>query len=432
MKIKKSLYKFLPQEPGVYLFLDDKDRVLYVGKARNLKNRVSSYFENKNLGTKTGILVSKIVKIEYTQVGSEVESLLLEASYIKKHNPPFNVKMMDGKAYPLIQITIKDKYPKVLVARRTDDPESLYFGPYPNPGSMKLVLRTARRIFPFQSVINHKKRICLYNHLGLCPCPPVFDSPELKKTYSKNIKNLIRFFEGNARSVVKELEKERDNLSEKEKFEAAQKMQRQIDAINLILNPVKRPFEYDINPNLLSDIRKKELDELLENLKNNGVGIKSLNRIECFDISNISGKMSTGSMVVFINGEKDTSSYRRFKISPLITGPNDFAMMEEVVRRRMKHFDDWGVPNLIIVDGGKGQISSALKVLRKEHERTPVIGLAKKDEIIITSAFKLIRLPKDSEALKLVMRIRDEAHRFAITYHKKLRSRYLQDQSYRK
>lgn len=427
MKILKKFYKSLPQEPGVYLFLDKKDRVLYVGKARNLKNRVSSYFINKDLGPKTSLLVSRIEKIDFTQVATEIESLLLEAAFIKKHTPQFNVKMTDGKSYPLIKITVKDKYPKVLVTRQIDDHPaaagSLYFGPFPNPTSLRLVLKIARRIFPFQAVLNHAKRICLYNHLGLCPCPPVFDSSELKKSYSKNIKYLIRFLEGDARSVIKDLEKERDYLSKKEEFENAQKIQKQIDAINLIINPVKKPFEYDTNPNLLSDIRATELKELKNTLKDAGIKNSSLGRIECFDISNISGKLATGSMVVFINGEKDTSLYRRFKINPLTVGPNDFAMMEEVLQRRIRHLTDWGVPDLIIVDGGKGQISSAVKALKENKLMIPVIGLAKREEIIITSGFKFIRLPKDSNGLKLLMRIRDEAHRFAITYHKKLRSR---------
>lgn len=418
----------MPQEPGVYIFLDKESKVLYIGKARNLKYRVSSYFSN-NLLPKTKLLVSKIEKIRITIVGSEIESLLLEANYIKKYKPLYNVKLADGKSYPLIKITYKDKYPKVLVARRMDDNPpaggSLYFGPYPNPSSMRLVLKTLRKIFPFQSVLNHSKKTCLYFHIGLCPCPPVFDSRELKTLYRKNIKHIIQILEGHSKNVLKNLIKERNNASKFEQFEKAGKIQQQIDALELIVEPVYKPFEYEVNPNLRRDVISFEISELKDSLKNNGVKISSLKRIECFDISNISGKMSTGSMVVFIDGEKNTSFYRRFKINPKIIGPNDFAMMAEVLRRRIRHLDDWGIPDLIIVDGGKGQISAVVKILKENNIKIPVIGLAKREEKIITSNFKIINLSKDSSALHLIMRIRDEAHRFAITYHRKLRSNLL-------
>lgn len=426
---KKTSYKNLPQYPGVYLFLDKQGRVLYVGKAKSLKNRVSSYFLDKNLGPKTKLLVSKIEKIKIISVGSEVESLLLEASYIKKFTPFFNIKMTDGKSYPLIMITVKDKYPKILITRKINDPNSLYFGPYPNPTSLRLVLKTIRKIFPFQNVLNHPKKTCLYFHLGLCPCPVVFDSMKQRKIYKKNIKRIIKLLDGHPRTVLTQLIKDRSMFSKSEDFEEAQKIQDQINAINAIITPVYQPFEYDINPNLRSDLRTLELKELKDIFKNAGIQNSSLKRIECFDVSNISGQLATGSMVVFIDGEKEPTFYRRFKIDPKIVGPNDFAMIEEIIRRRVKYFDDWGMPNLIIVDGGKGQITSALKALREHKLKIPVIGLAKRDEIIITSKFKLIKLPKDSKALHLIMRIRDEAHRFAINYHRKLRSKMLKDNS---
>lgn len=420
----------MPQEPGVYIFLDKESKVLYVGKARNLKNRVSSYFSN-NLLPRTKLLVSKIEKIRITPVGSEIESLLLEANYIKKYRPIYNVKLADGKSYPMIKITVDDRYPKVLVVRHMNDNPadagSLYFGPYPNPSSMRLVLKTLRKIFPFQSVLNHSKKSCLYFHIGLCPCPPVFDSRELKAMYRMNIKHIIQILEGHAKSVMRDLIKERNNASKLEQFEKAAKIQYQIDALKLIVTPVYKPFEYEVNPNLRKDVTGFEVNEFKESLRNAGVKISSLKRIECFDISNISGKMSTGSMVVFIDGEKDTSSYRRFKINPKIIGPNDFAMMGEVLRRRIKHLQDWGIPDLIIVDGGKGQISSVINVLKENNFKVPVIGLAKREEKIITADYKIINLSKDSSALHLIMRIRDEAHRFAITYHRKLRSNFLKD-----
>ena len=163
MQFLRSSYRSLPKEPSVYFFLDKQQKILYVGKAKDLKNRVSSYFGHKtDLGEKTRLLVSKIEKIKIITVASEIESLLLEANYIKKYSPPYNIRLTDGKAYPLIRITINDEYPKVLVARRMDDPNSVYFGPFPNSSAMYMVLKTIRQIFPFQSVIHHPNRPCLY------------------------------------------------------------------------------------------------------------------------------------------------------------------------------------------------------------------------------------------------------------------------------
>lgn len=413
------------------MFLDQKNSVIYVGKAKDLKSRVSSYFVNHSLlGEKTRLLVSQIKKIKITVVESELESLLLEAYYIKKYEPKYNVRMADDKSYPLIKITVHDRYPKVLFARRDDDPHSLYFGPYPNSGAVKTVLKIIRRVFPFQSVLNHPNRICLYNHLGLCPCPPVNNSKILQKEYRRNIRNIIRILEGKSQKIMRELKRERERASKTEQFEEAQTLQNKIIALSVITQPFHRPFEYDVNPNLRSDIREQELTALQETLNTSGRQFPVPYKIECYDISNIQGTNATGSMVVFVNGEKDSSSYRKYKIRRENT-PNDFAMMSEVLNRRMKH-TEWAYPNLIIVDGGKGQVSSALKALENYQTETPLIGLAKREETIVVPMslkndkeehFKEIQLPKDSPALHLIRRIRDEAHRFAITYHKKLRSR---------
>ncbi len=394
--------------------------MLYVGKAINLKKRVRSYFANKkNLGEKTNILVSQIKKIRTIRVESEIESLLLEANLIKKYRPKYNIKLTDGKAYPIIKITVKDTYPRVLIARKTDDPRSLYFGPFPNANSMRLVLKTIRKIFPFQSVLNHPNKLCFYSHLGLCPCPSVTND----KKYKKTITHIVKFLNGEAKSVVRDLEKERNYFSKKQQFEYALSTQNKIDAIKLVTSKLYKPFEYEKNPNLREDIRNEELNLLMENLIKENVNVTKLNRIECFDISNTSGKDATGSMVVFINGEKESSLYRKFKIHNTYNDrPNDFAMMEEVITRRLKH-TEWIFPDLIIVDGGKGQISSAQRALAQANIQIPIIGLAKQKEIIITADFKEIILPQDSKELHLVMRIRDEAHRFAIGYHKKLRAK---------
>lgn len=442
----------MPEKAGVYVYIDKQNNVLYVGKANNLKSRVSSYFlKSANLGEKTRLLVSKIHKIRITIVDSELEALLLESFYIKKYRPKYNIRLSDDKSYVQIRITIKDKYPVVMLARRGTDKNSLYFGPYPSSGSVKLVLKTIRKVFPYVSASSHPKRICLFNHIGLCPCPPIFDSEELKTEYRKNIRGIIRILEGESKKIVKELEKVRDIFSKNEDFEEALLFQKKINALSIITEPFHTPFEYDLNPNLRVDIRQNELAELKNILTEKGMEIPELVRIECYDISNTQGTNATGSMVVFVNGEKESGQYRRFKIKKDGT-PNDFAMMQEVLSRRIGHFEDWGIPDLIIVDGGKGQISSGLKALATKNVQIPLIGLAKREETIIVpnvylsskrsksrslvkessrqartikeENFAEISLPKNSNALHLIMRIRDEAHRFAITYHRKLRSKF--------
>jgi len=431
LECSQSSYLSLPQLAGVYVYSDKNGEVLYVGKANDLKSRVSSYFvKSANLGPKTRMMVSQIEKITITIVESELEALLLEAFYIKKYKPKYNSKLTDNKSYLRIRITIHDDFPKVLLARREEDPKSVYFGPFPNATSVKIVLKTIRRIFPFQSVLNHPKRICLYHHLGLCPCPPMFHSSEMKRVYKKNIKGLIRILEGESRTIMKELEKERDQYSKKEDFEKALITQKKISALGLITTPFHRPFEYAINPNLRDDIRQNELDELMKALNSHGFNLKKLERIECYDISNIQGTNATGSMVVLTHGEIDKSQYRKFKIKRkwdkrnMKDLPNDFAMMKEVLQRRLHH-EDWHFPDLIIVDGGKGQVTSGLAALEECGVSIPLVGLAKREETIVISNeenFIEVLLPKNSPSLHLIQRIRDEAHRFAITYHRKLRS----------
>ena len=392
-----------------------------MGKAINLRKRVSSYFANKDLGEKTKALVAQIAKIKTISVQSEVEAFLLEERLVKKYNPHFNIALKDDKSYPLIKITVKQKYPAVLIVRKKDDAKALYFGPYTSATSLRTVLKLLRKIFPYKSVENHSKRVCLYNHLGLCPCPEATNDLGYKNT----VKYIINFLNGNTKKVIKDLEKERESNSKTLDFENASKIQRKIDAIHLITSPFYKPFVYEENPNFRSDLLEQQLNSLIEILNKNNVKVKKLERIECYDISNISGKNATGSMVVLKNGEKDTDSYRRFKIKGFYNNKaNDFAMHQELIRRRLGH-SEWPMPDLIVTDGGKGQVSSVLKVLNELNIDIPLVGLAKREETIVTSNLLEIKLPKDSKALLLIIKIRDEAHRFAITYHKKLRSKFI-------
>lgn len=413
----------LPQAPGVYLFLDKSGAVLYAGKAKNIKNRVSSYILNTGIVFgKTRLMLSKSQKIQIIPVENEIEAFLLEAKYIKKFEPQFNSRLKDGKSFPLLEITATDTYPKVVIVKRRENKNSIYFGPYPHPGELKTVYKTLRRLFPFQSVNIHPKSPCLYYHLHLCPCPPVFDSKGLRRDYKKDIRRIIEFLKGNTKKVIKSLEKERNEYCHHEEFEKAKEVQQKINAINSITLSFRSPDEYEVNPHLIQDLRAQELTELKKTLQNFGVSIKSLERVECFDISNTSGTHATGSMVVAIHGEIIRRFYRKFKIKRIADYPDDFAMHQEVIRRRLKH-QEWGTPNLIIIDGGKGQVSSVTKVLKDEGVNIPVIGIAKREETLVTPGFQEIKLLKNSKALNFVRRLRDEAHRFAITYHKVLRLR---------
>lgn len=409
----------------MYLFKNQKGDTLYIGKASNLKKRVASYFQEGLVpDSKTNLLISQVKSIETIAVGSEIEAFLLEASLIKKHNPKYNVRLTDGKSYILLRISIKDDMPKIQFSRSEADRKSVYFGPYPSFPTLRLVLKIIRRIFPFQSANHQGKRICLYHHLGLCPCPVTLDTQEKRRGYRRDILRIVKFLNSRVGDVVTDLEKERNVFSKALNFEKASEIQKQIEAVRTVTAPFYKPFEFESNPLLKDQIRSEEISALRKYLNENGVKTNDLHRIECFDISNTSGTNATGSMVTFVNGERDTSFYRRFKIKKTPDKiPNDYEMMKEVIRRRFTHLADWGIPDLIIVDGGKGQVSSVQSILSKQNIKIPLIGLAKREELIVTEDLRMLRLQRSSHTLSLVRRIRDEAHRFAINYHKKLRSR---------
>ena len=426
----------LPSKPGVYLFLDKENKVIYVGKAKDLKKRVSSYFRGSEKraerpftksahDAKTTHLVSQVEKIEHIIVLSEVEAFLLEAALVKRHKPYYNIKLTDDKSYPYVCITHTSS-PSVTIVRKTNDANAEYFGPFTEATALKTVLKLLRKIFPYQSVKNHPKRKCLYFHLGLCPCIPIF--PENLSHYKKNLKSLEKVLSGKKEIVLKSLISDRDEASKKEKFEDAQKIQFQIDSIEKITSPSYDPFYYIENPKGHMAKEKLENDSLKELLNSYNVALAKLTRIECYDISNFQGAYATGSMTVFINGSMAKHEYRKFKIKK-VHQINDFAMHQEIMGRRLRR-TEWEYPDLLIIDGGKGQVSSVMQVLAALKVQIPVIGLAKKFETIIipekvTGRFEFheVRLPLSSPAVNLVRRIRDEAHRFAVSYHRNLRSK---------
>ena len=302
-----------------------------------------------------------------------------------------------------------------------------YFGPYPEVTPLKAVLKLLRKIFPYQTTANHSKRKCLYYHLGLCPCIPAV--PENLSEYKRNIRNISLFFDGSKEKLIKNLLSDQKKCIKNEEFEKAGIIQSQIDAIHKITREEFNPFLYIERPDSYYERLRNEISSLKKILTDKNISVDDLHRIECYDISNLSGTNATASMAVFINGDSSKKDYKRFKIRTKHT-PDDFHMLKEVMTRRLKH-PEWGIPDLMVIDGGKGQVSSVLEILLSSEYKIPVIGLAKKEEIIIvpkiTKSYSIIfdevKLPKSEPGINLLRTIRNEAHRFAVTYHKLLRSK---------
>lgn len=430
IKTTPKFYLDLPENPGVYLYFK-KNLPIYVGKAVNLKNRVASYFR-LGLEPKTKKMVSETDAFSYINVTNELEALLLEAKLIKLYQPKYNIALKDDK-HPLYIIITNEEFPRILTLRKTDlakfDSKSVY-GPFPSTLSVRTVLKIVRRTFPYS---DHKlgKKPCLYSQLGLCsPCPNYVTNitdPSVKKRltvrYKSNIRKIKAFLDGRIESLRSSLLKEMSNYSKTQKFEEAAYVRDQIKRIEYITSPQASIDSYLLNPNLFEDTRSKELSELSKILKSNSIKTPGLGRIECFDVAHLQGQSATASMVTFINGVADKSLYRHFRIRQ-IHGMDDYESMREVARRRKKNIPNWGKPDLIIVDGGKGQISVFSKEFQSEG--VPVIGIAKRFETLVFPInkggiveIKNFKLPK-GQALNLIQRIRDEAHRFARVYHHKL------------
>ncbi len=424
----------IPHKPGVYQYKNKSGRVIYVGKAIDLYHRVASYFNKSDQTLKTATLVENIASIETIIVESELEALILEANLIKKYLPQFNVSLKDDKDYLYIVVTKEDLpagrqgFPRVITARKQELKNTLkYFGPFPSSRTVRETLKSLRRVFPWCAYpswrlekINSlqapgrrlaRPRPCFYYHLGQCPGPCVGLVDQ--KEYRKNINRLIKFLEGNTEKLVKELTKEMEQAAKGENFEEAQRIKKILVGIAYLLQS-NRTSSYLENPNFLENQHQIGMEELQKVLNLPTFPV----RIECYDISNIQGHESTGSMVVLTNGEIDKSQYRKFKIK--MTGkPNDVGMHQEMMSRRLNH-PEWGIPDLMIIDGGLGQVHAVEPIIHNSYPLIPVYGLAKRFEWLYGPDGNIVKLPKRSEALKMVIKIRDEAHRFAITYHRKL------------
>lgn len=414
MKSPLSILKQLPNSPGIYQFYDKDGKLIYVGKSVSLKKRVSSYFTTKNLGPKTSKLVEKIKSVKTIKVFSDFEALLLESELIRTKKPFFNIIAKDDKSPIYIKIT-NDAIPLITLSRKVLPSNGVFIkGPFPSTKVTKEILKMTRRIFPYCQHKNPKKP-CLFVHLGLCPYPN--QSEDAEKLYKDTIKKIKKLLSGNIKKLIKELTGEMKHASQYQEYEQAQAIKRQIQNLEYLTTVFRTPREFLERPTLVDDLALVKLKNLKDTLS-----LKHLpKRIECYDISNLQGKQATGSMVVFKNGQPEKSEYRRFRIR-FSEKPNDYLMLKEVLARRFNN--NWPTPDLIIIDGGKGQLNAVTPIVKQINTNIQIVSLAKRlEEIYAPSKMLPISLPKESPARQLAQAIRDEAHRFAITYHKHLRSK---------
>ena len=527
--LKKNAEK-LPSKPGIYLFKDKKNKTIYIGKARSIKDRVKSYFSSLS-DPRIYSIVNETYKIDFIITDSEREAFFLENNFVRQHQPKFNLRLKDDKSYPYIKVTVQDKYPAVYLCRRTEADEARYFGPFTPASAARKAIRLLNKQFGIRSckenIPGKRKRPCLDYDINQCsaPCVDYIDQSE----YNDNVSNALLFLEGKTAKLKSKLKKRMKRASENREFEQAKQCRdliHSIDQIRLkpkiisvkeedkdifgffrkqpnvvfyvfcmrkgkviessswITHPKKmsekkilhhqlidyyskkdelpekillpfEPLHADKLVSKLHKIRKKtvkleipkrgnnkkivdlatrnaEMNLLKKTIKSNPLkelknilNLKSLpNIIEAIDISNTGGKESVGSLVVFKDSKPSKKDYRKYKIRT-VKGPDDVRCIQEVTRRRYKKLAEKksSLPDLILIDGGKGQLNAAKKILKELHlSKIPVISIAKKEEIIFTEHTKNgIKLDRTSSALKLIQHVRDEAHRFAISYHRKLR-----------
>ena len=529
-------YKNIPDNPGVYLMKNEKGKIIYVGKAKNLRNRVSSYFKNINShNAKTLELVKNIRDIEFFICKTEVEALILENNLIKKNKPKYNILLKDEKTYPYIKFT-REKFPKIEVVRSTKrlNEKADYFGPYPM--GIFFAVKSLLKIFPMRDCNRNMEKItkpCLKYHMNTCPAPCMYK--DIETEYNLNVENFKSFLKGHQSDILDILEKRMKHFSDNMEFERAINEREKINSLKRMLETQIIEYSKEINEdvfvfeekrefvflcvlniregkvinknhikismeksqeddlferlitsyyekrsiprNIICDMRyedksqlikewskiekgkeikmhfpkihsrryellemgylnlKEEVEKYLRQKKVVQEGLRNLKktlrlsshpyRIECFDISNIQGKDAVAAMTVAIDGEVTPKEYRHFKITVKDT-PDDFLMMREALTRRYSKLEIDQLPNLILIDGGKGQLGVATEVLEKlgKIEYTDIISIAKREEEIFKSYESDPYLfEREDETLKILQRLRDEAHRFGITHHRKLRSK---------
>ena len=410
---QKEKLKQLPKEPGVYFHKNREGEVIYVGKAAILRNRVRQYFQSpERKDAKTRALVAEIYDTDWIVVDTEMDALFLESEMIKRYMPKWNILLRDDKSVSYIRIDMKSEVPYVSMTRNPDDDGAQYFGPYYGKTAIQRALRILRRIFPYYDKPYNGKKT-LNTDLGLTP------GIEIGKTtprdYKHSLRHMISYLKGNRKKLIRDLEKLMYEAAAKGDYERAAEYRNQVCGLKGL--GTKIVFSDKELLDISSDKALEDLQDLL------GLD-KPPVRIEGYDISHQSGKNVTGSMVCFINGAADRTKYRRFKLRKQQN--NDPESMREVITRRLNHLDDWGRPDLIVLDGSVGQVSAIRQLAEKA--KIPVIGRDKSGDhsknarvrIVIPEGeedYKMAELAKDSHIAKLIARIDEESHRFAIQYH---------------
>lgn len=437
-QLQKKLAE-LPKDPGVYFHKDKTGQIIYIGKAANLRNRVRQYFQVSRVrDPKTDALVAEITDVEWITVESEMDALFLEAEQVRRYLPRYNILLRDDKSSSFVRIDFDSQHPTVTVTRRPLDDGATYYGPYFNAVAVKRALKYLRKAFPYSThTTNIPKRACLLYHLGLCP--GLEENKTSLADYRANLRKLAKYLKGERSQLIRQVEKEMNLYAKEGHFEEAAVSRNQLFA----LKGLSRQIIFS-DKEFMDISKDKGLAGLAELL-----GLKKApKRIEGYDISHMSGTDTVASMVVFTNGIPDKASYRKFKMR--IPGNDDFAHMNEAITRRLseKNRKAWGVPDVFLIDGGKGQLSAAIKARDEAGcQHIPMIGLAKREEEIVIqrdmSAVELNRenaqandailtqddmfirvlLPKSSHVVKLLQRIRDESHRFAVSYHSVLKAK---------
>ena len=538
--IEEELKK-LPSKPGVYLMHDERDAIIYVGKAISLKNRVRQYFQSsRNKGVKIEQMVTHIARFEYIITDSELEALVLECNLIKEHRPKYNTMLMDDKAYPFIKVTVQEDFPRVLFARQMYKDKAKYYGPYTSAAALKDTIDLIHKLYGIRTCnrqlpkMQGKERPCLNYHIHQCPAP--CQGYISKEEYGESVKKALHFLNGNYAPILKELEEKMQQAAEEMEFEKAIEYRELLGSVKKIAQKQKitnsdmedkdviamakdredavvqvffirdgrligrdhfclhiaaddkkeeilaafvkqfyagTPYipreimmqyeigEAEVIESWLSERKgqkvhicvpkKGEKEKLVELAQKNAkmvldqdkerirreegrtigamkeiaglLNLPEISRVEAYDISNISGFQTVGSMVVFEKGKPKRSDYRKFRIRG-VQGADDYASMEEMLTRRLSHYETY--PDLIMMDGGRGQVNIALKVMDAVGVNVPVCGMVKDDHHRTRGIyFNNVEIPidRDSEGFRLVTRIQDEAHRFAIEYHRSLRSK---------
>lgn len=417
----------IPHLPGVYIMRDSAANIIYVGKAKDLKNRISSYFHS-DTDSKAFSIISAMKTINYILCASEREAFLVERQLIKKIQPYFNAMWKDDKTYPYIKLTVGEDFPRLVMTRKVIKDGALYFGPYPQLTYIKKLILWLNKVFKIRPCkINfsekelpklEKVKSCLYYHTGMCfgPCMGKISSID----YKNNLKEVETFFNGKLKKLSDTWQKEMIELSNKQEYEKAKEIRDRLFAIQSISQRVaiREISIEDINQYVSKTDSLQELREALKLHKLPSV-------MECFDISNTSGTNPVASMVQFVNAKPNKSGYRKFKIKT-VHQINDFAMIKEAVFRRYSGIirRNEQFPDLIVIDGGKIQLAYAQSALDEIGIYIPMISLAKQEEeVFMVGKPKSLMLPRNSLGLRLLQAIRDEAHRFAITFHKQLRAK---------